>query len=157
MSAVILDLACAGRFVPALTEPGQQHATTQLAAQPVRSRQTVKQGMPQRFEFWRGASKERYVHTIYDLYDCPDLPQANYMLVRRDADGDCEILRIGQTESRHGSENLASIRHNAALLGANEVHVHLLPETPHDRDLVELDLRAGQFGTLSAEPVAMLH
>ena len=156
MSAVILDLASAKRPAPVLQQlvqsaDGQVHSAHQQVAQ------TARKIFPQRFEFWRGASKERYVHTIYDLYDCPDLPQANYMLVRRDADGSCKILRIGQTTSAYGSENLAIVRHSAAQLGANEVHVHLLPEAGKDRDLVELDLRAGQFGTLAAEPVATMH
>ncbi len=97
------------------------------------------------------------MHTVYDLFDCPELPQANYMLVRRSESGQREVLQIGQTKSNTGSLNLAKIRQNAASIGANEVHVHLLPETDKARSLVEFDLRAGQFGNLAAEPAVSVH
>ena len=114
-------------------------------------------GFIEHFEFWSGASKERYVHTVYNLIDCPELPQANFMLVRRAADGSRSVLQIGHTPCKSGSENLAMIRHSAAVLGANEVHVHFLPETDKARELVDLDLRAGQFGSLDDQPADLLH
>ncbi|HRN89424.1 MAG TPA: hypothetical protein PK271_12550, partial [Hyphomicrobium sp.] len=97
-----------------------------------------------RFHFWSGASGQRYVHSVYSLLECPEVPAANFMLVRRDGSGHREVLAIGRL--RHGSSslNLAEIRLRGARLGANEVHVHLLAPSAEERRAVELDLRAGQ-------------
>jgi hypothetical protein len=109
------------------------------------------QGSP-RFRFWFGASGRRYVHTIHPLLECPTLPEANYLLVRRHDDGTRTVLHIGHTTNPAPSLNLAHIRQKAATLGANEVHVHLLTATESQRRLIECDLRAAVFGTLGAEP-----
>jgi hypothetical protein len=105
-----------------------------------------------RCQFWRGASGRRYVHTVYSLIECPPVPQATYLLVRREGDGNCRVLHIASGESGAPTLNLARIRQHGAALGANEVHVHLLAETEAQRRLVVCDLRAGLFGALSAEP-----
>jgi hypothetical protein len=39
------------------------------------------------------------------------------------------------------SLNLAQLRREGARHGANEVHIHLLADTPEARDAVEADLR----------------
>jgi hypothetical protein len=92
------------------------------------------------FHYWRGRSGQRYLHTVYSLIGCPALPQANYILVRRDADGTREALAFGQTKDDAMSVNLAHLRHEGAKLGANEVHIHLLADTAGERDQVESDL-----------------
>ncbi|AHB47591.1 hypothetical protein W911_02875 [Hyphomicrobium nitrativorans NL23] len=101
-------------------------------------------GHADRFHFWSGASGQRYVHSVYSLLECPEVPVANFLLVRRDGSGHREVLAIGRL--RHGSSslNLAEIRLRGARLGANEVHVHLLAPSAEERRAVELDLRAGQ-------------
>lgn len=96
-----------------------------------------------RFHFWSGASGRRYVHSVYSLVDCPEIPAANFLLVRRDATGRRAVLAIGHLTNGAGSLNLAEIRHRGARLGANEVHVHLLAPSAQQRRIVELDLRAG--------------
>lgn len=103
------------------------------------------------FMFWSGASGTRYVHTIYTLHECPDLPNANVLLVRRDATGQREIVHIGTVEHDSPSWNLAEIRHTAAVAGANEVHVHLLAETVAQRGFIEIDLcaAAGERASLN--------
>ncbi|HML42853.1 MAG: hypothetical protein JNN24_04490 [Hyphomicrobium zavarzinii] len=98
-----------------------------------------------RFHFWSGASGRRYVHSVYDLLDCPEVPAANFLLVRRDGSGRRSVLAIGHLTHDAGSLNLAEIRHRGARLGANEVHVHLLAPSAQQRRIVELDLRAGQI------------
>jgi hypothetical protein len=99
----------------------------------------------ERFHFWSGASGRRYVHTIYSLVECPDVAAGNYMLVRRGSDGRRHVLAVGRVSHAAGSLNLAEIRHHGAQLGADEVHVHLLAESPAQCRLVELDLRSGQL------------
>lgn len=98
-----------------------------------------------RFQFWRGATGERYLHTVYGLLDCPTLPAANYILVRRVQTGERTALRVGRTAHAAPTLNLAEIRHRAAQLGANEVHVHFIPDTEQERRIVELDLHARLF------------
>lgn len=67
------------------------------------------------------------------------------MLVRRGPNGQRVVLAIGRVSSTARSLNLAEIRQRGAELGADEVHVHLLAETPKQTKLVEFDLRGGQI------------
>lgn len=102
------------------------------------------------FTFWRGATGMKYVHTVYGLLDCPELPPCNVMLVRRSA-GHAHVVSIGRVEDEAPSINLAEIRRSAALLGANEVHVHLLGQTHQERAAIEHDLAgAGELLSSSA-------
>lgn len=111
-----------------------------------------------RFLFWHGASGRRYVHTVYSLLECPELPPSNYVLAKHDAEGTRTALRIGRVTNAAPSLNLAEIRRMAADLGADEVHIHLLAGDTKQARLVEFDLRAGQFDALSAEPASpVLH
>jgi hypothetical protein len=110
--------------------------------------------LAERFHFWTGASGRRYVHTVYSLIECPALAVGNYVLVRRDANGDREVLSIGSAIQDAPSLNLAEIRRRGAELGANEVHVHLLAGTSKASKLVEYDLRTGQMQTNAAGSTA---
>lgn len=98
----------------------------------------------QSFHYWRGQSGRRYLHTVYPLIGCPSLPRANYVLVRREDDGSCTLLSIGQTCSDAASLNLAHLRHEGAKAGASEVHIHLLAGSDEARHHVERDLARGQ-------------
>jgi hypothetical protein len=100
---------------------------------------------PPRFHFWAGASGKRYVHSVYQLLECPAMPAANYVLVRRGADGRAEALSIGRVTSSTPSLNLAEIRQRGAELGADEVHIHLLADSAKLGKLIEFDLRTGQI------------
>ena len=112
----------------------------------------VEQDLPARLHFWRGASTRRYVHSVYSLIECPPLPSAVYLLVRRSKDGQRRVLHINCGRSDAPTLNLAQVRQRGAQLGANEVHVHFLAANQAQRHLVVCDLRAAQFGELSAEP-----
>ncbi|MBS0250088.1 MAG: hypothetical protein JSR78_03375 [Proteobacteria bacterium] len=100
---------------------------------------------PPRFHFWTGASGKRYVHTVYSLFDCPTLEDANYILVRRNDRSTRAVLAIGRLANNCPSENLAEIRQHAAALGADEVHVHLLASSNQEAAAVEADLITAQF------------
>lgn len=113
----------------------------------VRESATVALDAHHRFQFWTGASGKRYVHTVYNLIECPALPAANVALVRRDAKGRRTVLAITHVANDAPSLNLAEIRRRGAELGANEVHVHLLAETLRDIKHAEFDLRAGLLAT----------
>ncbi len=92
------------------------------------------------FHFWQGTSGKRYIHSVYSLFACPQLPKANFILVKRDQEGNCTALQIGQTTEKSNSLNLAFLRKSAATLGANEVHVHVMSKTDFERNMVRLDL-----------------
>jgi len=98
-----------------------------------------------RFHFWTGASGKRYVHTVYELLECPPLPAANYVLVRREPGARRKVLCIGRVSNTAESLNLAEIRQRGAEVGADEVHVHLLADSAKLAKLVEFDLRTGQI------------
>ncbi|HRD78754.1 MAG TPA: hypothetical protein PK264_22925 [Hyphomicrobiaceae bacterium] len=109
---------------------------------------------PSRFYFWRGASGQSYVHTIHSLIDCPAITQACYVLVRRLGDGSMSVRAVGRTTGQSETLNLAHIRHLAASLGANEVHLHLMADGESRRARVEFDLRASLFAMLGDAAVA---
>lgn len=102
------------------------------------------------FRFWRGASGENYVHCAYTLIGCPDLPRSVCLLIRRGAAGSAgEPLAVLRLENAAASLNLARVRQLGATLGAAEVHVHVLGDSPQQRRLIELDLRTGLLGVLT--------
>ena len=110
--------------------------------------------LTQPYHYWRGVSGKRYLHTVFPLIGCPVMPKANYILVRCDQDGTRRPLDIGQTASDAESLNLAHLRRRAALLGANEIHIHLLSESARQRRAAEADLSARQLGRRTAMHVS---
>ena len=108
-------------------------------------------GFAHSFHYWRGASGQRYLHSVYSLIGCPALPQANYILVRRHEDGTRTPIAFGETKDDAISLNLAHLRHKGAKLGANEVHIHLLATTAAERALVETDLAAAHSERRAAQ------
>ena len=112
----------------------------------------LPQQVPARQHLWRGASGQAYVHSVYSLIECPPLPKASYVLVRREANGRRVALHVGLGRSDTATLNLAQVRQRGARLGANEVHVHFPALSSAEHALVACDLRAGQFGTLAGEP-----
>ena len=97
------------------------------------------------FHYWDGLTGARYLHSVYSLQECPELPKANYIMVRKLDNGEAIPLFIGQTIADATSLNLAHIRQKAARLGANEIHIHVMTENHKERSEVERDLLKGQF------------
>jgi hypothetical protein len=104
------------------------------------------------FCFWQGASGERYVHHVYSLIGCPQLPAANYILFARDENGHRSVLRVGRTKHDAPALNLAEVRHRGAKMGATEVHVHLIAGDDDERRVIEMDLHAGLFSSPDTQP-----
>ena len=96
---------------------------------------------PSSFLFWTGASGARYVHSVYDLFECPPFEAANYVLVKRHEGGQRTVVSIGRAPHASASLNLAEVRQRSAQLGANEVHVHLLAGGQAESQRLEADLR----------------
>ena len=139
MSAVVID------FAPVLARRRPNRAVS------VEARIVASGTLSHDFTFWRGASGARYVHTIYPLLECPDLPNANFLLIRRHPSGRSEVVHIGRLENGAPSLNLAEVRRSAATLGANEIHVHLLAASADERESIERDLSgAGELAISGA-------
>jgi hypothetical protein len=100
---------------------------------------------------WQGASGRPYAHRVYGFIECPPLPAASYILVRRDEQGRRTALRVGVGTSDAPTLNLAQVRQLGAQVGANEVHVRLGATSDAERWLVACDLRASLFGALAAD------
>jgi len=122
--------------------------TSQNGGRPVTPLHSYVQ--PLRLEDWQGVSGCHYQHLVYGLLDCPALPKANYSLVRRSADGRQTILKIGRTSEEAATLNLAKIRHEGAVLGANEVHIHVMARTDGERARIAFDLSAGEDAGMPA-------
>ena len=90
--------------------------------------------------FWRGASGRRYLHVVYSLLACPELPASSVVLVRRNADQSMTVVLAGVVSRASGSANLAMIRQTAARLGANEVHVMTSESADQRRRLIAGDI-----------------
>jgi hypothetical protein len=102
--------------------------------------------------FWKGASKNSYVHSVYRLIDCPEIPPAVCVLAELAPNGRRTVLDVVRVEHDAPSLNLAEIRQRAATIGAKEVHVHFLADTPAARRITQLDLRAGLLRALGEGP-----
>lgn len=102
--------------------------------------------LDQSFHYWRGVSGQRYLHTVFPLIDCPLMARVNYILVYCDRNNVRRPLDVGRTTLASESLNLAHMRRRAALIGANEVHVHFMAETAAERERVEADVAERQLG-----------
>lgn len=100
---------------------------------------------------WRGASGAVYIHTVSSLLFCPELPEATYLLLHRDAAGVARVLRVGVLDSKVRSLNLARIRQAGATLGANEVHFRIERSSAAERARIVFDIENGLAG--SAVPI----
>lgn len=97
---------------------------------------------PQAIKSWRGASGRNWTYVVFTLIGCPAFESANYILIKRTAEGRRKILRIGRTETATASLNLAKIRRDGATLGANEVHVYAQSASDQQRATIDFDLAA---------------
>lgn len=100
---------------------------------------------------WRGASGALYTHTMTSLLYCPEMPEATYLLLHRDAGGVARVLRVGTVDSKARSLNLARIRQVGATLGANEVHFRVERTSAAERARIAFDIENGLAG--NAVPV----
>jgi hypothetical protein len=92
-----------------------------------------------RFWYWTGASGRKYIHSVYVLEDCPPLPGAVYVAVRRE--GPLRIVMgIGRFtpfwEGPMGGRDLEALRAK----GVDEIHVHLLSKSSALADATMHDL-----------------
>jgi hypothetical protein len=106
-------------------------------------------------QVWRGASGALYTHTISSLLYCPEMPEATYVLLHRDAAGAARVLRVGTLDSKARSLNLARIRQAGATLGANEIHFRVERSSAAERARIAFDIEGALAGN-AAQPDAAI-
>ena len=89
-----------------------------------------------RFWFWTGLSGKRYIHSVYSAENCPPLPGAIYVVVRRKSDSRVPV-RMGR---------FSPLWDFPLPVDANdtdyEIHVHLLAGDENQAARVYEDLAA---------------
>lgn len=95
-------------------------------------------GLGDRFWYWRGASGQRYIHSIYRPDVCPPVPGAIFVLVST-ATGRRQALGVGRFNAEG---TLTGTGFAGWLRPEDEIHVHLLSRGDEAARLVLRDLEA---------------
>jgi hypothetical protein len=85
----------------------------------------------ERFWFWRGASGQNYIHSVYTPDSCPPLPGAVYVGVQNHGGA-----RVAVTVGRFSP----FFDQSPDFSDCDEVHVHLLARGPDVAEQVRIDL-----------------
>jgi hypothetical protein len=105
-----------------------------------------------RFWYWHGASGRKYIHSIYHPDNCPPLPGAVYVAVKK-LGGTRLAIAIGRftpfIDARLKRSDLMKLRAG----GVDEIHVHLLAKSSDHADHILTDLQAA-FASVVAESLA---
>lgn len=110
-----------------------------ISGHPISAKLSDDLGIADRFWYWRGASGRSYIHSIYPVGDCPPLPGAVFLAVRKGAGGQRQVVAVDRFSSVWDPGEL----HFAASVA--ELHVHLLARDEAAAELVLADLRAAAF------------
>jgi hypothetical protein len=92
-----------------------------------------------RFWYWTGASGRRYIHSVYAVDDCPPLPGAVFVLVKRHGTMRT-VVGIGRFAPFWDGAQRGMGSKGVAMADADEVHVHLLAKSLEQRDAILNDL-----------------
>ncbi|WP_416065640.1 hypothetical protein ACK9YZ_03195 [Rhizobium sp. ZK1] len=108
------------------------------------------------FHYWQGQSLGWWITTVYPLFaDFPPISSV-YVMVKRNQDGTCAPIYIGQTDNlrrrmmEHSKDKVLA----AYKLGATQLHAHFIANTATERFAVETDLRNGHKTPLNEQPSA---
>jgi hypothetical protein len=93
-------------------------------------------GLGERFWYWRGASGQSYIHSIYAPDLCPPVAGAVFVIVRKNGG-----VRSAVALGRFGSDGLRFAGAVAPAPG-DEIHVHLLAREGDAAEAVLRDLAA---------------
>ena len=91
--------------------------------------------LAERFWYWRGASGQAYIHSIYCRELCPRLAGAIYLIVHGSG-----ATRHAVAVGRLGPDGRLPADDHARQ-GREEIHVHLLARDGAVADRIEADLR----------------
>lgn len=95
-------------------------------------------GLGERFWYWRGASGQSYIHSIYAPDLCPPVAGAVFVLVRKTGG-----VRHAIAAGRFGADGFLPA-HVGKPMTDDEIHVHLLAREGEAAERVLADLEAAQ-------------
>jgi hypothetical protein len=93
-----------------------------------------------RFWYWHGASGEKYIHSVYAPDQCPPLPGAVYVAVRRQG-GMRTALWVGRFQPFWDGTLASAEAQRLGDRGVDEIHVHLLAGNSVAAEDILADLR----------------
>jgi hypothetical protein len=115
------------------------HVHMLIHGSPIAAEAPSDPAIKDRFWYWTGASGRRYIHSVYAPDDCPPLPGAVFVLVKR-----CGTMRmvvgVGRFSPFWDGVQRGLGPKGLSLQDADEIHVHLLAKSPEHRDAVLNDL-----------------
>ncbi len=102
--------------------------------------------LSERFWYWQGASGRKYIHSVYEPENCPPLPGAVYVGVKRQGS-----MRIAVCVGRFLPLRDANKAIDARFSDFDELHVHLLASASGEAEQVraDLNLALGEFSDLN--------
>ncbi len=105
--------------------------------------------LSERFWYWQGASGRKYIHSVYEPENCPPLPGAVYVGVKRQGS-----MRIAVCVGRFLPLWDAHKAINAKFSGFDELHVHLLASASGEAEQVraDLSLALGEVADFELDP-----
>lgn len=104
-------------------------------------------GLGERFWYWRGASGQSYIHSIYMPDHCPPVAGAVFVVVRKSGG-----LRTAIAIGRCGVDGLRPANTEPPIQG-DEIHLHLLTRDDDGAECVLRDLAATlEDGTVPSRP-----
>lgn len=103
--------------------------------------------LSERFWYWRGASGQSYIHSIYRWALCPKVAGAVYLVVRKSGDRR-QVISVGRFAS-DGTLPAGLPLDNAG----DEIHVHLLARDAGSAERICRDLRHAFEADGSPEPL----
>jgi hypothetical protein len=121
-----------------------------LSGFPISSHLPEDLGLGDRFWYWRGASGQKYIHSIYQADACPPLPGAVYVAVRHRAT-EREAVAIGRFPNFWDRSCDSQKLIDLLAPGADEVHVHLLARDDAAADEVLADLKRAEEAVMPAD------
>ena len=92
-----------------------------------------------RFWYWRGCSGKKYIHSVYGVEDCPPLPGAVYVAVRRQGNLRT-VMALGRFTPFWGNVVNGRSLDRLHASGVTEIHVHLLAKSSDQAAAVLDDL-----------------
>jgi hypothetical protein len=120
---------------------------------PIPSPLNVYADLQARFWYWRGASGNQYIHSVYKPRNCPPLPGGVYIAVRRIGDMR-QATSIGLFSDFWDIADPVEAR--LRTMSADEIHIHLLARTPDAAHAVVMDLDQAMRRKPTAAPSAAL-
>jgi hypothetical protein len=127
------------KFLLTKREHRSIHVPMLIHGSPITAEAPSDPAIKDRFWYWTGASGRRYIHSVYPATDCPPLPGAVFVLVKRQG-ALRVVVGIGRFSPFWDGVGRGYGPKGMAMADADEVHVHLLAKSIPERDAVLNDL-----------------